>query len=84
MKGFYLDPKKTRDHDVYRLDAKPTEPVLTKLSRGSGYRTLGPKLVNKIGRQLKLSKKQLKDFVECPMTKAQYIEHLRETRVLPR
>ena len=85
VKGFYLDPKKSRDHDVYRLDANPTEPVLTKLSRGGKYRTLGPDLVSKIRRQLKLSnKKQLEDFVECPMTKELYIEHLHETGVLPR
>lgn len=84
LKGFYLDPKKSRDHDVYRLDGNPTEPVLTKLSRGRAYRTLGPPLVSKIRHQLKLSNtKQLEDFVECPMTKGKYLEHLRKTGVLP-
>lgn len=84
VKGFFLDPRKSRDHDVYRLDANPTEPVLTKLSRGKKYRTLGPDLVGTIRRQLKLSnKKQLEDFVKCPMTKRKYLEHLRETGVLP-
>ena len=80
-KGFRQE---ARDHAVYWLIGTPTEPVWTKLSRGKEYRTLGPPIVSKIRRQLKLSKKQLSDFVHCRMTKDKYLEHLRAAKILPR
>ena len=83
-KGFAVDTGgQRRDHDVYRLQHQPLEPVWTKLSRGTKYKTLGRGLVGKIKRQLKLSNKQLEAFVECPMSRDDYLKHLRRLGILP-
>ena len=83
VKGFVLDSAHNRDHDMYRIEVTPTEPVWTTLSRGTKHRTLGDGIVGKIKRELKMSKKQLQDFVSCSLTKEAYFEHLRDLGVLP-
>lgn len=76
-KGF-REATRNRDHDFYFLhvDGKKTS-IFTKLSRGSDYRTLGDPLVKKIADQLKLTKVQLANFVECSLTETEYLALLR-------
>jgi hypothetical protein len=75
-KGFV---EEERDHRFYTLvvNGRYTG-IWTKTSRGTGYKTLGDNLVAKIARELKLSRKQFEDLVQCPMSFEQYVAHLRE------
>jgi hypothetical protein len=77
-KGFEHDTGgKSRDHDVYFfVHAGKRQPIGTKLSRGTGYKTIGDPLLSQIRRQLKLSSQQFGDFVDCPLTAEQYAEIL--------
>jgi hypothetical protein len=75
--GFELAPGKSRDHDVYFfVYAGKRQPIGTKLSRGTNYKTIGDPLLSQIRRQLKLSSQQFGDFVDCPLTGEQYAEIL--------
>lgn len=81
-KGFELHQGK-RDHDFYMYSHDGlAEPVFTKLSRGSGYRTLGDPILRKIQRQLRLTKKEFGDFIDCPLTAADYLRRLQENGII--
>ncbi len=79
-KGFTLDDK--RDHRYYWLfvGGKYTG-IYTKVSTGKGYRTIDDSLVSKIARQLKISRQDLLDLVECSLTAAGYLDKLRESGI---
>ena len=71
-KGFV---KKESHHRMYMyyFDGKKTS-VRTRISHGvSEY---GDSLLGRMANQLKLSKRQLEDFIECPMTAEKYTDHL--------
>jgi hypothetical protein len=73
-KGFSLQ-QGSRDHDVYVLERSgKTEPIYTKISRGSGHRTLGDNLLSRIRYQLKLTRDQFQQFLACPLTAEGYIK----------
>ena len=82
-KGF--QPKSgDRDHEYFFLVAQGLkQSVFTKLSRGSGYRTYGDNLMALMARQLRLTRRQLNDLVDCPMSEEDYRAHLRSISVLP-
>lgn len=75
-KGFQEIPD--RDHKVYKLvvDNKYTG-IYTKTSRGSNYKTLSSDLVGRIARQLRLTTKEFKSLVDCPLSEADYLRLLR-------
>jgi len=82
-KGFALDNAGARDHDRYEYVHGTVQPIYTVLSRGTAYKTYSDKLCAKVKRQLLLdSKKQLTEFVECPMTRELYRAHLEAKEVL--
>ena len=72
-----------RDHRYYflKVDGKVTD-VQTKVSQGSNYKDLGPNLVNRMSRQMGLTKRQFKDFVQCTVSGSEYVEILRVTERL--
>lgn len=82
-KGFVEEAGSKHDKYKYQQGSILTS-VSTAMSRGTDYRTLGPPLVGKIARDLRIDKEQLKDFVECPMSAEDYADHLRDEGVLPR
>jgi hypothetical protein len=72
-KGFR---KKENDHTFFHLwvEGRKT-PVYTKVSHGE--REIRDRLLGIMARQLKLSGKQFRELIECPLTAAEYIRLLR-------
>jgi hypothetical protein len=68
------------DHRFYKLmvEGKYTG-IMTKTSRGKKYKTLSDDLVSLMARQLKLTKKQFVDLVNCPLTLDEYVALLRRS-----
>lgn len=75
-KGFTLEPG---DHRYYRLyvGAKKTA-ICTKVSMGSGYKTLGDQLVSAMATQLKLTNKEFHRLVDCDMSGEEYLKAMRD------
>lgn len=73
-KGFHLVQ---RDHAYFQLyvDGKKT-PIYTKVSHGE--REIHDSLLGAMSRQLRLSKGQFGELVECPLSEAEYVGILRE------
>jgi hypothetical protein len=69
------------DHTFFHLyvDDKKTI-VSTKISHGE--KEIGDTLLALMARQVKLSRKQFLDLVDCPLTLAQYIELLQSAGVV--
>lgn len=69
QKGFREDDRK-KHHRYFRLfvQGKRTA-IFTKVSHGSGrkYKTLGQNLVTEMAKQLRITRPQLMDFVECKL-----------------
>lgn len=81
-KGFELKQGK-RDHYVlfFTHDGR-VQPVFTKLSRGSQHKTVDDSLLGRMSRQLKISRKQFDELVDCPMTAKDYQDLLRSSGVI--
>ncbi|HEX4338512.1 MAG TPA: hypothetical protein VH062_21555 [Polyangiaceae bacterium] len=52
--------------------------ITTMTSKGTGYRTLDDSLVGQMAKQLKLTKKQFVELVNCTMTFDEYVALLNE------
>lgn len=61
-----------RDHAVYTLVLSGRQFGWTKISRGSGYRTLDDVVLGKIARQVSLQLSQLKAAIECTINWPEY------------
>lgn len=72
-KGFRLSE---RNHHYYYFyhEGKKTR-VKTKISHGND--SISDPLIHSMRNQMKLNKNQFFNFVECPLTEAEYIEILR-------
>jgi hypothetical protein len=66
-----------RDHryDVLYVDGQWV--LHTKISTGTRYRELGDALLAKIAKQLGVTRQQLDDLVECPMSLDDWVRQLR-------
>jgi|GEM_PF-838683 len=81
-KGFELE-QKNRDPDFLFFRHKGlTSAVLTKVSRGSRYRTIDDRLVSKMGKQAKLTKREFESLVRCSLTEQGFIAALSRQGVL--
>jgi hypothetical protein len=71
--------EKIGKHDYYYLyvDGEKTG-VFTFLSQGSGYREYGDELVGFVARQVRLTKKEFLQFVECVLSPEKYVELLKQ------
>jgi len=70
-KGFKLIESHHRFY-YYEHNGKLTS-IRTKISTGSGYKTYSESLISQLKKQLKFnSKKELLDFINCPMTAEEY------------
>ena len=75
-KGFTLE---TTDHRYYKLyDSDKYTGIYTKISTGSSYKDYSDSLLGKIARQLRLSKSELCDFIDCPMDEKQYRKKVKD------
>jgi len=81
-KGFELHQHK-RDHDFFFLKHPDlTQPVFTKVSRGTEYRTIGDALLARMSKQLHLTRAQFDALVDCTMKKPDYLAVLQSLGVL--
>jgi len=68
---------KNRDHDTFFfVHGGLRRAVFTKVSRGSGYRTIGDDLLGKMAKQLQLTRGDFDLLVACPLGEAEYVEKL--------
>ena len=69
------------DHVRYYFYDRQTKAALsqTKMSHGTLGKTISSPLISQMSRQLRLTKKQFLDFVDCPMNEAEYREILLES-----
>ncbi|HEV7588854.1 MAG TPA: hypothetical protein VGO40_12130 [Longimicrobium sp.] len=83
-KGFEERPEgKNRDHDMFFfVHGGLQRAVFTKVSRGSGYRTIGDDLLGKMAKQLQLTRGDFNLLVECPLGEVEYAEKLAAQGVL--
>lgn len=65
--------KDERDHRVYTLKIDEMTIARTKISTGTGHRTLGDNLVSAIARQLRVSSQDLIGLVQCTISKEDYL-----------
>ncbi|MBI2119171.1 MAG: hypothetical protein HYT97_06045 [Elusimicrobia bacterium] len=61
----------------YYSNGKRTQ-ISTYTSHGSKYKVYGDPLLDMVKKQLKLTKSQLINLIECPLTQAEYDKFLRE------
>ena len=75
-KGF---KEKSNDHKFYFFYFKDKkQPIFTKLSHGTKYKTYSNELLSKISKQLRLTKKELLKLIDCDICEADYIKLLVE------
>jgi len=67
----------SKDHRFYELYAEGQWVFRTKVSTGGKYRSLGDDLIAKMAKQCFVNNKQFIDLVDCPMSKAQWVAHLK-------
>ena len=77
-KGFV---KSQNDHTFFWLIvAGRKTSVRTKVSHGA--RECGEPLVHQMAKDLRLKKKQFLDFIECPMSKKDYVRYLMDAGMI--
>jgi hypothetical protein len=71
-----------RDHRVYKLHVEGTFVAQTKVSRGSGYDTLGRDLVSAMAHDLNVPVRFFRELVGCTKGVDDYLQHLRDEGAL--
>lgn len=81
-KGFKVE--EARDHRFYYFYYNGKKTICrTKISTGSSYKEYSDSLLKKIKKQLMLTKRrQLDDLIDCPMTKDDYVDILKDNKVI--
>ena len=70
-KGFVKDD--THHHCfIYETIAGKKTEIRTRTSHGSSYKSLGDPLLGQMAKQVRLSKPQFLELVDCPMDRAVY------------
>ncbi len=72
-KGFRYDS--TGDHRYYFFSGTS---IRTKMSHGAMGTSIGVDLITQMARQLRLTKKQFLDLIDCPLDEAGYREILKD------
>lgn len=77
-KGF---ESRENDHTFFHLYVDGRKSIIfTKISHGE--KEIGDRLLAMMARQLRLSRKQFLDLIDCPLAKTQYVSLLRNAGVL--
>jgi len=80
-KGFVLEPEKNHHNFYYLVIDGKKQAVKTYFSHGK--KEYGKSLMAQIKKQLKFQETdKAEDFFDCPMSKEQYIEMLKELKVI--
>ena len=75
-KGFRQE---ANDHRFYKLyEGEKYTGIYTKISTGSGYKDYDDNLLGIMAKQLKLSKRELCDLIDCPMDEEKYRNKLKQ------
>jgi hypothetical protein len=75
-KGFIKDKSRGHPYFFHYYEGKETG-IKTYVSHSAKYRDIGPDNIENMRRQLKLqTRRQTIDLLECPMSEADYIDHL--------
>lgn len=69
-KGFEI--KQTHHILLYLVEDGKKQGIHTKISHGK--KEYDDHLLSKVAKQLELNKSELMDFIDCPMTKEEYLE----------
>jgi hypothetical protein len=80
-KGFFSKEQAKHEYLRFYLNGKPTS-VVTFLSRGSGYKTYASALLAEMAHQLHLTKQQLLDLIDCPLSEQDYTSLLQQQGIL--
>lgn len=77
-KGFIKESDSHHHYYYLTLDGKKTD-IYTYLSHGKKSEDYGPKLMSKVKNQLRFKdSNKAERFLNCPMTKAQYVTMLKQ------
>ncbi|MFC0513842.1 hypothetical protein ACFFGT_06515 [Mucilaginibacter angelicae] len=81
-KGFVKDGESHHRYYYLVVDGKKTD-LYTYLSHGKNSVDYGPKLMGKVKNQLRFTDSNKAElFLDCPMSKEQYIDMLKESDVI--
>ncbi len=72
-KGFKEDNSNHKFYIYYKKDGKKSA-VKTMVSHGSSYRTIGDNLLNKMAKQVRLTKPNFLQFIDCTLDQEKYEE----------
>ncbi len=76
-KGFQ-ESDRGKDHRFYKLYAEGKYTgIMTKISRGTKYKTLSSGLIGAMARQLKLETSEFANLIKCPLSYEAYLQILR-------
>ena len=76
-KGF--DKDDTHHHCfIYKTIAGQITDIRTRTSHGSGHKTIGDPLLGQMAKQVRLTKSQFLELVDCPMDRVTYEGAVRE------
>lgn len=79
----YVEVTKKKDHDFFYLFLNGVKyPIFTKLSRGSSYKEYSDDLVRDVYKQIRLSKDEFTEYVECSLRLEDYVQLLTEQNVI--
>jgi hypothetical protein len=80
-KGF--DRRDGSKHTIFTYSHQNlTTPIYTKLSRGSGYKSIGDSLLGQMSKQVRLTNQNFLRFIDCPMSAEEYKNALRSSGFL--
>lgn len=81
-KGFRLEQSR-RDHDFYFFEyGGMSRAIFTRMSRGSSHRTISERLIGKMARQLKMTRAQFDDLIECPFSREDMVVNLQSQGII--
>jgi len=71
LKGF---KRVEGDHSffIYYSEAHQKSRVRTRTSHGTGHKDISDNLVSSMAKQCKLTNKQFRDLIECPLSRAEF------------
>lgn len=67
---------------VYRTSSGKLTDIRTMISHGSSYKSLGDDLLSKMAKQCKLVKKEFIDLINCPLSREEYEQKLKERNLI--
>jgi hypothetical protein len=67
-----------RDHRVYKLHFEGRFVAQTKVSRGTGYDTIGRELVSAMAHDLNVPTRFFRELTDCTKGLDDYLQHMRD------